>query len=188
MGPTPNSPDGRRMKWLPYTVAAIAVVIVVSLAALWSGGQPSGSNQNAKNPPPYEFVMVGNGTKFALPASGFYTSGPFNLTNNSEWAPSGAWWSSNGTTDCFVTTNYYTHWNHLTVPTKCDGWGYYGSPGIGGFFSMPTGWALQAGTFFLVWFNLSDTTSTLVNVTAVIMAAMIGGSCSQTYPPPGCRG
>jgi hypothetical protein len=82
------------------------------------------SNSNNGRMPPFRLLLVSNGSKFTLPPSGFHSAGPYNLTNNSEWAPSGSWWESNGTTDCFVIAEYYAHWNNLSPPTHCDGRGF----------------------------------------------------------------
>jgi hypothetical protein len=182
----PESPRKRGPKYLGYVLFAVFAAIVVALATVWPTAQISGATSPGRSPPPFVLVMVKNGTDLTLTPSGFKTAGPFDLTNNSEWTVSGAWWESNGTTDCFVTSIYYSNWNKSDAPVRCDGWGFYGSPGDGGYWSMGTGWALSGGNYYLVWFNLSPTTSTWINVTAVIEAMAIGGSCNQQYPPLGC--
>ena len=79
------------------------------------------------------------------------------------------WWQSNGTTDCLMTVSFYEHWDNSSAPSDCDGATYLGSPGTTGYYSWGS-LGLVPGMYYMVWYNLSPSTATLVTVTEAIIA------------------
>jgi len=171
-----------------WVAAVVAVIVVVAiLAGAWSlAFFESKSSSTTPKPPPVVVVLVANGTRLTVEAPGYLTVGPFNLRNNSEWTPAGAWWETNGTDFCLMSQSFFDAWNKTSQPRNCDGFGMYGDPHIGGWQSIPTNWGVQPGIYEVVWYNLGGKVPIALNITAEIDVTAIGQPCDQSPPPVGC--
>lgn len=173
--------------WVGVVLAVIVVLALV--AGAWSLGlfTPKSSPTTPKTPP-LVTILVPNGTRLTVEAPGYLLLGPFDLRNNSEWTPAGAFWETNGTDFCLISQGHYDEWNKTSSPTykNCDGFGMYGDPSIGGWQSIPFNWGILPGVYDLLWYNLGGTVSISLNVTAEINVTAIGQSCDQSPEPVGC--
>ncbi len=183
-----GSPAPRR-----WVAAVVAFVVVVSfIGAAWTLGffetTPPARVVGPPGPPPVVAVLVANNSRLTVPAPGLLTLGPFDLLNNSEWTPTGAWWGSNGTDFCLISQGHYNQWNKTSPPTykNCDGFGMFGDPPIGGWQSIPGNWGILPNVYDLVWYNLGGEVPIALNITAEINVTAIGQPCDQSPPPVGC--
>ena len=171
--------------WIGVVVAVIVVVAIIA-GAYPLGFSGSKAAPTTPRPPPLVVVLVPNGTRLTVEAAGYLEVGPFNLRNNSEWTPAGAWWETNGTDFCLMSQSFFDQWNKTAQPRNCDGFGIYGDPTIGGWQSIPFNWGVQAGIFDLVWYILGGKVPIALNVTAEINVTTIGQLCDISPSPVGC--
>ena len=143
-------------------VVALCLSLLFVLYSLWQESSSEPSLAPARLPP-ITVALVPNGTSMVLTATSFRAFGPFDLTNHSEWTPSGAWWQNSQTTDCLMTNRFYASWNNATGLRNCDGFTFYdGSPGLQGEYPIDGGFGIFGGVYYFVFYNpIPNTTATL---------------------------